>query len=632
MCGIVGIFNRNGQAVDPAVLRQMAERIAYRGPDEEGEIIDGPLGLYHKRLAILDLKTGRQPMTAEGVSIVLNGEIYNYRELRDELRCLGRSFKTASDTEVLLQAYLEFGPDCVKHLNGMFAFVIYDRPRRRLMAARDHFGLKPLYFYDTGRSWLFASEIKALLVHPDVKVAANFEAIREYAVFQYVLDQETFFQGVRKICPGHYVLIDTEAGTARFERYWDLDFSVDTHHTKEYFVEKLRFLLEDSIHLQMQCDVPVGATLSGGLDSSIVTMLAARHSPGRLTCFTGAFRDDPAFDETPYAREVARQAGADIRVIYPQAADFVATLSDLVYHMDEPAAGPGLFPQYMVAREAAKHVKVILGGQGGDEIFGGYTRYVVAYLEQALKGAITETNDEGEHIVTLKTILPNLPVLRQYTPMLSRFWQNGLFEPMSARYFRLIDRSGGDRSIYSADFRAGFDDDLIFRRFTGIFDHPRTRSYYNKMVHFDLTAGLPALLQVEDRMTMACGLESRSPLLDRRMAELIATMPPRLKFEGGDLKHILKIAAADIIPTVVLKRKDKMGFPVPIHLWVHDGLKAYVRDVLLSKACRERGIFDSAVVERLIEQEDAYDRKLWGLLNIELWFRLFIDGANRQHP
>jgi len=630
MCGIVGIFNRDGRSVEPPVLHRMAERIAYRGPDEEGELVEGPVGFYHKRLSILDLKTGRQPMTAEGVSIVLNGEIYNYKDLREELRGRGRAFKTASDTEVLLQAYLEFGPDCVKHLNGMFAFLIYDPRFHRLMAARDHFGLKPLYFTDTGPSWLFASEIKALLAHPEVKAEANIDSIREYAVFQYVLDQETFFKDIHKIRPGHYLLIDTASGTGRLERYWDLDFAVDTYHTKEYFVEKLRDLLEDSIRLQMQSDVPVGTTLSGGLDSSIVTMLAALHSPGRLTCFTGAFKDDPAFDETPFSREVVKLAGADMWEIFPQASDFMATLADLVYHMDEPAAGPGLFPQYMVAREAAKHVKVILGGQGGDEIFGGYTRYVVAYLEQALKGAITETNDEGEHIVTLKSILPNLPVLRRYTPMLSRFWQDGLFDPMSARYFRLIDRSGGDRSVYSTDFRAGFDDDLIFQRFCAVFDHPQTKSYYNKMVHFDITASLPALLHVEDRMTMACGLESRCPLLDRRMAELIASMPPKLKFEGGDLKHILKIAAGDIIPPVVLKRKDKMGFPVPLHLWVHNGLKGYVHDVLLSKACRERGLFNAAVVERLIDQEGAYDRKLWGLLNIELWFRTFIDGAGKE--
>jgi len=629
MCGIVGMFNKGGKSADPVLLRRMADRIAHRGPDEEDGLTEGPLGLYHKRLAILDLKTGRQPMTAEGVSIILNGEIYNYKDLRRELEGLGRLFATTSDTEVLLKAYLEFGPDCVKRLNGMFAFVLYDRPRKRLMAARDHFGLKPLYFFQGKEEWLFASEIKALLAHPAVPAEANPNSIREYAVFQYVLDEETFFHGVRKLRPGHYFLIDTESGDLRAERYWDLDFTVDSHHTQEYFIEKLRFLLGDAIRLQLQSDVPVGTTLSGGVDSSLVTLLAARQTPAVLTCFTGAFRDGPGFDETPYAREVARLAGAVSREVFPSAADFIDTMSDLVYFMDEPAGGPGLFPQYMVAREAARHVKVVLGGQGGDEIFGGYARYSVAYLEQALKGAITETNDEGEHIVSLKSILPNLPVLREYTPLLGRFWQAGLFEPMAGRYFRLIDRSGGDRSMFTPDFRAGFDDRLIFERFLQIFDHPQTLSYYNKMVHFDLTAGLPALLQVEDRMTMACGIEGRAPLLDRRVAELVASIPPNMKFHGGELKHILKTIASDILPPVVLKRKDKMGFPVPLHLWVRNGLDGFVRDVLLSKACRERGIFEPAAVERLIAREEAYGRTLWGLLNIELWFRRFIDSPDK---
>lgn len=627
MCGIVGMFNKGGRAADPAVLRRMADRISYRGPDEEGGLTDGPLGLYHKRLAVLDLKTGRQPMSAEGVSVVFNGEIYNYREIRRELIGLGRQFETTSDTEVLLKAYLEFGPDCVKRFNGMFAFVLYDRPRKRLMAARDHFGLKPLYFAENENGWFFASEIKALLAHPGIPAVANEPAIREYSVFQFVLDEETFFRNIRKICPGHYHLIDTDSGRDRVERYWDLDFTIDTNHTQNYFLEKLRDLLEDAIRLQLNCDVAVGTTLSGGVDSSLVTLLAARHSPSILTCFTGAFRDAPGFDETRYAREVARKAGAVSREVFPTAVDFLDTISDLVYHMDEPAAGPGLFPQYMVAREAARHVKVVLGGQGGDEIFGGYARYTVAYLEQALKGAITESNDEGEHIVSLKSILPNLPVLREYTPLLGRFWQSGLFEPMAGRYFRLIDRSDGDRSMFSADFRAAFDDARMFERFLAVFDHPQTLSYYNKMVHFDLKTGLPALLQVDDRMSMACGLESRSPLLDRRIAELVATIPPNMKFHGGELKHILKMIAKDVLPPAVLGRKDKMGFPVPLHLWVRDGLKGFVREILLSKTCRERGLFDPAAVEGMIDREKAFGRSLWGLLNIELWFRRFIDGA-----
>jgi asparagine synthase (glutamine-hydrolysing) len=627
MCGLVGLYNKNGVPAEFPVLRRMAERIAHRGPDDEGWLTEGPLGLYHKRLAVIDLVTGRQPISAEGVSLILNGEIYNYVELRDELRALGRSFATASDTEVLLQAYLEFGPDCVKRLNGMFAFVLYDRRLKRLMAARDHFGIKPLYLWEGPEGWLFASEIKALLAHPAVPIRADLEAVREYTIFQYVLHRETFFQGIRKVRPGHYLLIDVEAETTRPVRYWDLDFTVDTAHTEEYFVEKLRALLADSLRLQMRSDVPVGTTLSGGIDSSLVTLLASRRT-GQLQTYTGTFREGPEFDETPYSREVARLAGAVNHEIVPTESDFVETLPTLIYHMDEPAAGPGLFPQFMVARRAARDVKVVLGGQGGDEIFGGYARYVVAYLEQALKGAIFETNDEGEHIVSLKSILPNLPVLRQYAPMLRRFWEEGLFEPMDRRYYRLIDRNSGDRSAYSADFRAGYNEDEIFGRFARIFNHPQTPSYYNKMIHFDLTAGLPALLHVEDRVTMASGLESRVPLLDRRLAELVASIPPRMKFRGAEMKYILKRAARDILPPVVLERKDKMGFPVPLHLWAKNGLRRFAQDILLSRNCRERGLFDPAAVQRLIDNEASFGRRLWGLLNIELWFRRFIDASD----
>jgi asparagine synthase (glutamine-hydrolysing) len=627
VCGFVGLFNRDGTPADPLLLGRMARRIAHRGPDEEGALVDGPAGFHHKRLAIIDLRSGRQPMSLGPVTVVYNGEIYNYLELREELRASGRVFATASDTEVLLHAYDAFGPDFIARLNGMFAFVLYDRARRRMIAGRDHFGIKPLYYWRDDRRLIFASEIKGLLAHPAVPAEPDADALAEYTVFQHVLNGDTLFRGIHKVRPGTYLLFDLDSGDAREVRYWDLDFAVDLHHTEQYFTDSLRGLLDDTIRLQLRSDVPVGTTLSGGLDSSLVTLLAARRYPGKLQTFTGAFREGPEFDETRYAAAVAREAGAEMDVVVPTEAEFIETLPKLVEHMDEPAAGPGLFPQYMVARNASRKVKVVLGGQGGDEIFGGYTRYVVAYFEQAIKGAIFETHDEGEHIVSLQSILPNLPFLRQYVPMLRYFWQDGLFEPMDRRYFRLIDRHRGDRTAFSGDFNRRFDEERIFGRFAEIFNHPNTGSYYNKMVHFDLTASLPALLHVEDRVTMAHGLESRVPLLDHRIAQLVASMPPRMKFRGAEMKYILKKAAKDVLPPLILHRKDKMGFPVPLHVWARNGLRGYCKDILLSKACRERGLFDSGEVERLIDHEDAYGRRLWGLLNLELWHERFIDGA-----
>jgi len=628
MCGIVGLINKRGSKVELPIISHMADKIRHRGPDEEGHFIEGSIGFYHKRLSIIDLVTGRQPMTSEHLTIVFNGEIYNYIELREALKKSGHVFRTNSDTEVILHMYLEYGPECISQLNGMFAFLIYDSRLKKIIAARDHFGIKPLYYYWAPDFLIYASEIKAILAHPSVKAEANYSAIQEYLIFQYVLSEETFFKGIYKLLPGHFQIIDLESFKSTTVKYWEPDFTVDTHHTEEFFVWRLRELLEETVKIQMRSDVQVGTYLSGGIDSSAVTILAAHNSPGELKTFTGAFREGPQFDEREYAQEVAEACKAKMYEVFPTEDDFIELLPRLIWHMDEPGAGPGLFPQYMVSNLARKEVKVVLGGQGGDEIFGGYTRYVIAYLEQALKGAIYQTNDEGEHIVTLKSILPNLPFLREYIPMLRRFWQANLFEPMDKRYFRLIDRTEGERNFLAKDFGASFDLDGIFAKFQKTFNHPNTLSYYNKMVHFDLVANLPSLLHVEDRVTMAVSLESRVPLLDYRIVELVASMPPAMKFKGAEMKYILKKSVKDILPPKILGRKDKMGFPVPLHLWARNRVRGFFKDILASTACRQRGLFNSEYVEKLIDEEAEFGRRLWGLINLELWFNVFIDNKS----
>ncbi|HEX5387039.1 MAG TPA: asparagine synthase (glutamine-hydrolyzing) [Gemmatimonadales bacterium] len=627
MCGIAGIARFDGRPVAQPLLAAMARTMAHRGPDDEGFLTDGPVGLAHRRLAIIDLVTGRQPMTSGDLSIVFNGEIYNYIELRQELQRLGHSFETTSDTEVILKLYAEHGCGCVGRLNGMFAFLLLDRQRKLLLAARDHFGVKPLYYHATPHRTLFASEIKALLQDPDVVAEPDYDAMRDYVTFQFVLGDATLFRGIRKVPPGHYQVVDLVSGAVRTEQYWEPCFQLDPYHTEEYFVDELRRLLCEAVRVQLRSDVPVGSYLSGGMDSSLITCLAAPMLGGRLPTFTGAFHDGPEFDETRYAREVADACGVENHEVYPTQREFVDLLPRLVYHLDEPVAGPGVFPQYVVSRLAAREVKVVLGGQGGDEIFGGYARYLVAYVEQALKGAIYETNEEAEHIVSLTSIVPNLAELRQYVPMLQQFWGDGVFEPMDRRYFRLVDRSGGATELLSRDFRAAYDGEAIFGRFQQIFNHPDTRSYYNKMTHFDLVAGLPALLQVEDRVSMATSLESRVPLLDHRIADLVTSMPPRMKFRGGEMKYILKRAARHVLPQSVLARRDKVGFPVPLHHWARGEARTFFRDVLLSSRARTRGIFDPCRVEQLLDEEAAFGRRLWGMVNLELWHREFIDAA-----
>lgn len=344
MCGIVALLQKDGREPSLSLLSAMAERIAHRGPDEEGHLVEDGLGFFHKRLSIIDLPTGKQPMTCEHASIVFNGAVYNYLGLREDLKARGRSFRTQSDTEVILQMYLEHGPDFVRQLNGMFAFVIYDRRSNRLIAARDHFGIKPLYYFDGEDCLAFASEIKALLAHPSINREADYRSIKDYLIFQYVMDGDTFFKGIKKLRPGHYLSVDLSSHRLEHTKYWELDFSLDTHHTEQHFIERLQELLGSAIDMQLRSDVPLGTYLSGGIDSSLVALMAAQRLPEQLKTFTGAFREGPMFDETRYAKAVASECSAENYVIYPTESDFIELLPKLVYHMDEPAAGPGLFP------------------------------------------------------------------------------------------------------------------------------------------------------------------------------------------------------------------------------------------------------------------------------------------------
>jgi asparagine synthase (glutamine-hydrolysing) len=625
VCGIVGIVNKSHNPPELRILKEMADKISHRGPDDEGYFIDNQVGFYHKRLSIIDIKNGRQPMTSGSNTIIFNGEIYNYIELRDSLIVRGYRFETNSDTEVILKMYEEYGEKCVDLLNGMFAFVIYDKVKSNIFIARDHFGIKPLYFSDKKEQFIFASEIKAILPHPSVKAEPVYDSMNEYLTFQFVLGDKTLFKDIRKVLPGHYITINLNTMKSNQVKYWEPDFNLDYDHTKYFFVNELKRLLDDTIKIQLRSDVPVGTYLSGGMDSSIVTLISSNYLDN-LQTFTGAFHESEDFDETKYARKVAKKAGAKIHTIYPTAKDFTEILPKLIYHLDEPVAGPGSFPQYMVSKLAKQNVTVALGGQGGDEIFGGYARYMVAYFGQAIKGAINETNEEGEHIVSLSSIIPNLPYIHRYIPMIRDFWRKGAFEEMDRSYFNLLDRSSSSMDYFTDDFKKDFDKERVFRHFQKIFNNPDTKSFYNKMTHFDMFGSLPGLLQVEDRVSMAASLESRVPLLDRRIVDLVSKMPAAMKFKGGEMKHLLKKAVKDILPPTIYNRKDKMGFPVPLHIWMKDGeVSEFVREILQSKSAKERGIFNPDKIDLLLNSERPFGRALWGLLSLELWFNQFID-------
>lgn len=625
MCGFVGIINKNKQTVSSHLLERMATTIHHRGPDEDGIFMDNHIGFFHKRLSIIDLSTGQQPMTFNNCTIVFNGEIYNYIELREDLIRKKHTFKTTSDTEVLLHLYVEYGDDFVNLLNGMFAFIIFDKTKNKLFIARDHFGIKPLYWYQDDHKILFGSEIKAILAHPEIVAEPDSENLYEYLTFQFILGEGTMFRNIYKVQPGHYMAIDLESWKINEVKYWAPNFKIDQYHTEEYFISELRKILEETICQQLRSDVPLGTYLSGGLDSSLVTILASKFLDKPIKSFSGAFHEGPEYNELKYARIAAKAAKAELFEVFPTENEFIYLLPKLIYHLDEPVAGPGLFPQYIVARLASKHVKVVLGGQGGDEIFGGYARYMVAYLEQALKGAINESNEEDEHIVSLVSILPNLPTLKQYIPMIKGFWKNDAFEPMDRRYYNLINRKGSTVNFLHPDITGGSHDALIFKKFCRCFNNPDTKSYFNKMTHFDLQGSLPGLLQVEDRVSMSVSIEARVPLLDRRIVDLISTMPAGMKFKGGEMKYLLKKTVNNMMPEKIMKRKDKMGFPVPLHLWSKNKGKDFIMDTLLSKKSRERNIINTKYVEQLISAEQPFGRGLWGILSLELWYNQFID-------
>ncbi len=625
MCGFVGIINKDKQEASTAVLEKMANTIHHRGPDEDGIFIEGNLGFFHKRLSIIDISTGQQPMTFNNCTIVFNGEIYNYIELREDLIKKGHQFSTASDTEVILHLYIEYGNDFVNLLNGMFAFIIYDKSNNKLFIARDHFGIKPLYWYHDDKKIVFGSEIKALLAHPEIVAESDADNLCEYLTFQFILGQGTMFKNIFKVQPGNYMTIDLNSWDINEVKYWIPNFKTDQFHNEEYFIAELQKILDETISQQLRSDVPLGTYLSGGLDSSLVTIMASKFLDKPIKCFSGAFNEGPEFNELEYARIAAKAANAELFEIFPTEQEFIDVLPKLIYHLDEPVAGPGLFPQYIVSKLASKHVKVILGGQGGDEIFGGYARYMVAYLEQAIKGAINESNEEDEHIVSLASILPNLPTLKQYIPMMKGFWKADAFEPMDRRYYNLLNRMGSTSNFLHPDIALKCKDEVIFKKFSGYFNDPDTKSYFNKMTHFDMQGSLPGLLQVEDRVSMSVSIESRVPLLDRRIVDLISTMPAGMKFKGGEMKYLLKKTIKDFMPEKIMKRKDKMGFPVPLHLWSKNKGKDFIMDVLLSKKAKERNIINTQHIEKLINAEQPFSRGLWGILSLELWYNQFID-------
>ncbi|CAM8670281.1 AsnB Asparagine synthase (glutamine-hydrolyzing) [Comamonadaceae bacterium] len=631
MCGIFGFLaavqGERGH-VERTLLDGM-ERIRHRGPDGSGTWIapDNQVGLGHVRLAIIDVESGAQPMHSDNgrYSIVFNGEVYNYIELRSELGA--QSFHTQSDTEVVLRAFQEWGEGCLGRLRGMFAIAIWDALEKKLFLARDRFGIKPLYWAHTAEGFYFASEMKALLPFlPDCSI--NAAALADYFAFQFCLGNKTLMKSVWQMPAAHYVMVVPGQAPSAPRKYWEVHYDIDYDHTENWFTHRLRDLLEDSVRLHLRADVEVGSYVSGGVDSSLLAAMARGiRSEGTFKAFNGRFTDGAEYDESQYARALANENNMELHVADISEDDFVDNIAKIIWHLDQPTAGPGAFPQYMVSKKVGENIKVVLGGQGGDEIFGGYARYLVAYFEQCIKGAIEGSLHSGNFLVTYESIIPNLETLRQYKPMLREFWASGLFGERDDRYWRLVNRANTFGGILTPE---AMDQRGTMEEFKSIFwgGNVGKESYFDSMTHFDFKTLLPALLQVEDRMSMAHGVEARVPFLDHPLIEFAATIPADIKFKNGELKRLLKQVFGHHLPQKIKDRKDKMGFPVPLNLWLKNGGRArdYIGDILGSHRARSRDYLNPGMsIDKILDSQSTYGRNLWALLSLELWHRQFVD-------
>ena len=630
MCGIAGIVSLEGRRV-VALERKldvMGRLVSHRGPDDDGTVVmsGGVAGLAHRRLTIIDLsETGSQPMCGENhTALVHNGEIYNYVELRRRLGARWQ-FRGGSDTETILAAYDVHGVEMLDHLRGMFAFALWDDRKQRIFCARDRFGIKPFYYTVVADTLYFASEPKALLPFVPA-IDTDPTALAEYLTFQYTIGEHTLFKGIKQLLPGHALL--AEDGAVRTWRYWDVRYEIDFDHSPAYFGGVwLNFWRNPSSCI-------CGATFrSAAISRAASTRAWCQSSLPVTTRPTGCpstekFAQFPGYDESRYARLAADAAGSTLHEIDITADHFRNHMRDVIYHLDFPVAGPGSFPQYMVSKLASEHVKVVLGGQGGDEVFGGYARYLIAYFEQCIMAALDGTYRNGNYVVTIESIVPNLGLLREYKPLITEFWRDGLFGPLDERYLRLIDRSSD--LIDEVDWSA-LDRERVLEDFRSIFNNRENvgkEAYFDSMTHFDFKCLLPALLHVEDRMSMAHGLESRVPLLDHPLIEFAATLPADIKFEGGQTKHLLKTACAGVLPAPLIERRDKMGFPVPLKEWFEGELRDMIIDVFRSTGARSRPYVNGEAVLANFDKVSRFSRKTWGLLSLEIWHQTFHDRAH----
>jgi len=633
MCGIAGIleFGRDAR-VNPGELRRMCDVISHRGPDDEGIYTDGRVGIGMRRLSIVDLATGHQPLSNEDGSIwiVFNGEIYNHLALREQLITQGHSYRTHSDTESVIHLYEQYGKSCVQHLRGMFAFAIWDMKRKNLFIARDRLGIKPLYYSATAARFLFGSEIKVLLASQGVRPELNRAALPEYLAFGYLSGADTFYRGIRKLMPGHSLEL-TEAGDLRIEQYWDLQTTADEPARDEaYYVHSYRELLEGAVKSHLMSDVPLGVFLSGGVDSSAVAALMTRLRREPVETFSVGYSEQD-YSELPYARTVAQHINSVHHEVSVGRQDFFDALPKLIWHEDEPIVWPSSVSLFFVAQLARERVKVVLTGEGSDETLAGYSRYAFTlkntaldrvyrsmipnFVRRGVRGAIAESNWIGA--------TPRRKLSHTFLGRDGESWASFYFDNFFSAF------SEKDQSeLLTEEMAHQFEAGAAYRNVLEYWERSQGE-LLQRLLYTDIKTYLVELLMKQDNMSMAASIESRVPFLDHLLVEWAMRVPASVQIRGMSGKRILKKAMEGLLPDSILYR-PKLGFPTPWGGWLAGPQSEVIEGMLLDPRSLERGIFKRSAIQQLFREHRAHYRdhtdRIWRLLNLELWHRVCLEG------
>ena len=630
MCGINGIAfsNRSRRQVDAKVLKSMRDVITHRGPDDEGIFIDGPVGLGHRRLSIVDVAAGHQPMSNEDGSLYItyNGEVYNHADFREGLEARGHIYQTHCDTETILHLYEEYGENCVEHLRGMFAFAIWDRNRKELFIARDRLGVKPLYYvHSDDGSFYFASEIKALLEARAVTPELNFAAFSDYLANHATSGEETLFMHVKRLMPGHTLI--WRDGKITIKKYWDVSFVNASRYKRsdQDYIAEWGELFRKSVQLRLMADVPLGMFLSGGIDSSAIAAVMSTLVDEPIKTFSVAFAEREA-NELEYARLVARAFKTDHHEVVISPDQFFEALPELIWHEDEPLAHPSSVALYFVSELASRHVKVVLTGEGSDELMAGYARYHKTILNLSLGERYNRMVPASVRdlvrgrIAGMSGSKLQRTFLNRSTDLESIYFDNFAVFPRSDQE-QLLTRETIDRT-------GGIDPYLGVRRVLADTD---AKSLLDRLLYADIKTYLHELLMKQDQMSMAASVESRVPFLDHKLVEFTSSLPEKLKLHRSTTKYVLRQSMKGVLPDQILTR-PKMGFPVPIGAWFRGAYAKVLDEYVLSSRAQDRGIFNSDYARKLVSQhqrgEANHSERLWSLVNLEMWLRRFIDGED----